>query len=255
MVKPTVLISIDTRAETETIDFGRAFIQSLCDQDERLVPELLSTSENYKDPFIGVDDFLTNWWATPVKTTVDGQSRPDSFDGPFWKRKSALASRGMVIHGITDLKYYKHDSSLWFECRWAKNVDFSNLFRAWVELSQSKIGMLHVFTAAENYWKEYSADSSFRVGSFGGPAKPGIPNIGWSMAFGKDYAHEVDVERIKAANFLVDQIGDVLIVRVTENFSDVIDDFEYFSTRRSELKSLFRSDLFRIKEEPSERPH
>jgi hypothetical protein len=253
MAKPTILISIDTSAETEAESFGRAFIQSLCDEDKRLVPEWVSTSERYKDPFLGIDDFLTHWWAIPVKTTVDGQSRPDSFDGPFWKRKSSLASRGMVNHGITDLWYHKHPSGLWFECRWAKDVDFKHLFDAWVQLSHPEIGMLHVFTEPELHWQDYAADTSFRVGSFGGPAKPGLPNMGWAMAYGKDYAAEVDVARIRAAGFAVDERDGVTIVRVTDSLNDVVDDFECFSRRRAELKALFRPDLFWIKQEPSER--
>lgn len=252
MPKPSVLISIDTTAETEAESFGRAFIQSLCDEDKRLVPELVSTSERYKDPFLGVDDFLANWWAIPVKTTVDGQARPDSFDGPFWKRKSTLVSRGMVNHGITDLWNHRYPSTLWFECRWAKGVDFDHLFESWVGLSRSDIGMLHVFTDSERRKSPTADESSFETGSFGGPAKPGLPNIGWAMAYGESYATEVDAARIKSAGFPVDEGDGVTIVRVTDKLSDVVDDFDHFSRRRAELKALFRPDLFWIKEEPSE---
>jgi len=251
--KPSVLISIDTNAETEAESFGRAFIQSLCEEDKRLVPELVSTSERYKDPFLSIDDFLASWWAIPVKTTVDGQARPDSFDGPFWKRKSTLVSRGMVNHGITDLWNHRYPSTLWYECRWAKDVNFSHLFESWVGLSRSDIGMLHVFTDSERRKSPTADDSSFETGSFGGPAKPGLPNIGWAMAYGESYATEVDAARIKSAGFPVDEVDGVTIVRVTDKLNDVVDDFDYFSRRRAELKAMFRPDLFWIKEEPSQR--
>lgn len=253
MSKPAVLITIDTSAETETESFGRAFIQSLCDEDKRLVPEWLSTSESYKDPFLGIDDFLANWWAIPVKTMVDGQSRPDSFDGPFWKRKSSLAGRGMVNHGLTDIGYHKYPSTIWFECRWAREVDFNHLFEVWVALSHPDIGMLHLFTDIERRKDQSEEESWFETGSFGGPAKPGLPNMGWAMAYGAGYASEVDATRIRAAGFLVDERDGVTMVRVTEKLNDVVDDFEHFSRRRAELKALFRPDLFWIKEEPSER--
>jgi hypothetical protein len=251
--KPTILISIDTNAETEAEEFGRSFIQSLCDEDPRLVPEKLSTTENYKDPFLGVDDFLANWWAIPVKTTVDGQARPDSFDSPSWKRKSALVSRGMINHGITDLWYHKHPSRIWYECRWAKNVDFNRLFDTWVRLSNADIGMLHLFTDREKREPQTEDESWFETGSFGGPAKPGLPNMGWAMAYGTGYAAEVDVSRIKAGGFPVDEIDGVTIVRVTDKLSDVVDDFDHFSRRRAELKALFRPGLFWITQEPSEK--
>lgn len=253
MPKPTVLISIDTNADTQSVTFGRSFIQSLCNEDKRLVPEWLSTTESYKDPFLGIEDFLANWWAIPVKTTVDGQSRPDSFDGPFWKRKSALTGRGMVTHGMVDMRDRRSSAGLWYECRWAKDVDFNNLFDAWVQLSHPEIGMLHLFAEPELHWQDYAADTSFRVGSFGGPAKPGLPNIGWAMAYGAGYAGQVDAARIRAAGFAVDELNGVIVVRITDKLSDVVDDFERFSRRRAELKALFRPDLFWIREEPSER--
>ncbi len=95
--------------------------------------------------------------------------------------------------------------------------------------------------------------SWFETGSFGGPAKPGLPNMGWAMAYGESYAAEVDVARIKSAGFPVDEVDGVTIVRVTDKLSDVVDDFDYFSRRRAELKAMFRPDLFWIKEEPSQR--
>jgi len=251
--KPAILISIDTSAETEAESFGRAFMRTLCDEDKRLIPEWLSTTENYKDPFLGIDNFLANWWAIPVKTTVNGQSRPDSFDGPAWKRKSTLASRGLVKHGLTDIKYHKHPSRIWYESRWAKDVDFNHLFNAWVQLSHPDIGMLHLYTDNEVRRFQTEEDSWFQTGSFGGPARPGLPNIGWSMAYGAGYAAEVDAARIKAAGFAVDEHDGVTVVRVTEKLSDVVDDFERFSQRRAELKLLFRPDLFWITEEPCER--
>jgi hypothetical protein len=65
MPKPTMLISIETNKDTVSKDFGRSFIQSLCDEDPRLVPEKLSETENYKNPYLGVEDY----WVYPRKGT------------------------------------------------------------------------------------------------------------------------------------------------------------------------------------------
>lgn len=73
------------------------------------------------------------------------------------------------------------------------------------------------------------------------------------MAFGADHATDFDAARIRAGGFPVDEIDDVTIIRVTDKLSDVVDDFDYFSRRRAELKSLFRPGLFWITEEPNER--
>ncbi len=70
------------------------------------------------------------------------------------------------------------------------------------------------------------------------------------MAYGEGYAQEVDSERIRAHGFPVEVRNGVIIVRVTERLSDVIEDFPLFSRRRAELKSLFRPELFWIENEP-----
>ena len=253
MPKPTVLISIQTTGDTTTPTFGRSFVQSLFDEDSRLIPEWLSLTENYKDPFRGIDDFLANWWALPVSVTFDGKAMPDRVEGTSWKRKSNLASRGMVNHGLVDMRNYKHTGNIWFESRWAVDVDFNHLFDVWLRMSKPELAIFHLFTEPELHWQDESADKSFRVGTLGGVANLGHPNIGWAMAFGKGYSHEVDVSRIKEAGFPVEEIGDTIVVRVTASIADVVNNFEFFSRRRAELKSIFRPGMFRIPREPSER--
>lgn len=250
MAKPTVLISIETMAETEAKAFGNRFMQFLLDLDPRLEPELVSTIERFKDPYVCLDEFIDQWWAMPAKIEVEGESTDHHFWGPMWKRKSSVISRGMINHGLINTKNQRTASSLWFECQWEEGIYFETLFEKWVDLAVPNIGMLHLFTDAEQSSLQSSAGNSFSVGSFGGAAKPGIPNIGWAMAYGEGYSTEVDVARVGEAGFLVKKIGGVTIVQVTENLSDVIDDFAYFSKRRAELKNLFRPDLFWLQSEP-----
>ena len=250
MPKPNVLIALRTYANTEALDFGRRFITALCEEDARLIPELLSTSERFKDPFVDIDHFVRKWWAMPVKMYEDGRLVGERFAGPMWKRKSSLASRGKVNHGLVTVSDRKLRSSIWYQCRWSSKVDFEHLFDAWVELSQPEVGMLHLFTEPELRRKQSEAASSFENGSFGGRMKPGLPNIGWTMAYGRGYADEVDGARIKAAGFDVEERGGASLVRVTKSLSDVVDDFAYFSGRRAVLKGLFRPGLFWIQDEP-----
>jgi hypothetical protein len=165
MPKQTMLISIETNKDTVSKDFGRSFIQSLCDEDPRLVPEKLSETENYKDPYLGVEDYLENWWAVPTELRLDGVLTAEYFEGRAWKRKSALAGRGMVEHGRITSKNMKIPGYFWFESRWARDVDFDHLFETWVGLSCCEIGMLHLYTDAERKIYDSGAGSSFKVGS------------------------------------------------------------------------------------------
>lgn len=252
MRKPTTFIKIRTMVETEDKIFGRKFVERLVSEDPRLVPQLVSLEERFKDPFVDIEHFIENWWAIPVIARRQGDPPYEYFKGPMWKRKSPLAGRGMVNHGMIDIKYRRTPSNFWFESRWAKDVDFTHLFGEWVELSNPEIGMLHVFTDVElDFLSGQEEGMSFEAGSFGGPFKPGIANIGWAMAFGGAYAAEVDVARLREAHFPLKEFGDVIVVQVTEKLSDVVDDFPYFSARRAELKRLFRPSLFWIEDEPT----
>lgn len=249
MPKPYLLITINTRVDTIDSAFGKGLMEALC-EEPRLVPELVSTSEICKDPFPGIDNFVERWWAQPAQMRLDGVLVSEFFWGPFWRRKSKLASRGMVDHMSRDkTRGLRPPGRIWFDCRWSGDVDFNRLFDAWVSLFRPEMAMMHMFTEPEFSLPPSQSKMRFEVGGFGGPKIPGIPNIGWAMAYGADNAQEVDVDRVKAAGFSVDTCGGATVVRVTDRLSDVVDDYPRFSQRRDELKSLFRPDLFRIKDE------
>ena len=78
-----------------------------------------------------------------------------------------------------------------------------------------------------------------------------MPNIGWAMFYGDEFAQEVDADRIAASGFPIEKLGNGYLVTVTNSIQDVVDDFPLFSKRRAELKSLFREGFFLIKHEPS----
>lgn len=250
MSKPTVLISLESPIESDPKPFGRRVIETLVHTEERLAPEFLSESERFSERYVGIDDFVENWWGRNADLYVDGRFLSSSSSGPMWKRKSQPAGRGMIHHGGVNLKGNRINSSIWLESRWAKDIAYSSLFDAWVDLYRPSVGMLHLFTDRELSFLNDETGSWFKNGSFGGPAKPGIPNLGWSMAFGSDYAEGVDVAGIKADGFPIDDFGGLVVVRVTDYISDVVDDFPHFSRRRAKLKTFFPQGLFWITEEP-----
>jgi hypothetical protein len=111
--------------------------------------------------------------------------------------------------------------------------------------------MLHVFAGPDLAAGDRGDSGWFQTGSFGGPMKPGLPNIGWAMAFGEGYADEVDAEAIRDAGFAVEWLDGAWLVRVTDRLADVAEDFGHFSGRRATLKGLFRPDLFWVTDEPA----
>ena len=252
MTKPSVLISMETFEDTTNHDFGRAFITALCREDERLIPEQLGLSEDYDSPYIDIEDFVENWWAMPSKSYFDGKLQKEGYWGPMWRRRRVVTSRGSIKHGTVTKKGYIIPASLGFDAKWHKQMDFNHLFDAWLQISKPEIAMLHVFTSMELPTGLAFDDpiNKFFLGSFGGKACPGIPNMGWAMAYGGDMRKDVMVDPIRQAGFLVDEYDSFIVVRVTENLSDVVDDFAHFSQRRALLKTFFRPDMFKIQEEP-----
>lgn len=249
MPTPTIQIGIEFYADLSSAEVGQAFIEPLC-ADPKLTPEFVSWEERFKDPFVSANEFIKKWWGQLAVMRPEGEPPIEFYWGPMWKRKSKLAGRGYIDYAKTNKFGDRIPGTVWLESRWDRTVDFNHVFDRWADLSQASIGMLHLFGPAETSSDPTEADQRFHRSSFGGPLNPGLPNIGWAMAYGEGYAHEVDVERVRAHRFPIEVRDGVVIVRVTEQLSDVIDDFPRFSRRRAELKSLFRPDLFWIKDEP-----
>lgn len=252
MTKPRVLISAQSQVDIAGQIFGRKFIEALC-VEPRLIPEQLGWAEEYTDPFLSIDDFVTNWWAMDASVWAEGEAKSYYFQGPDWRRRSKITSHGMVRHASVNNLNYRIPSLIWFEARWDPSIDFQQLFDAWLAIASMDVAMLHVFHGNEGNEGQFVGEENkrhFRLGSFGGRLKPGLPNIGWAMAYGAKYKDEVDVNRIRSAGFSVDELNGAVVVRVTEKLSDVINDFAEFSRRRALLKSMFRPDFFWIKDEP-----
>ncbi|WP_197429996.1 MULTISPECIES: hypothetical protein [Stenotrophomonas] len=102
--------------------------------------------------------------------------------------------------------------------------------------------MLHLFTAPE--LGPSDINGSFQIGSFNSALNPEIPDIGWSMFYGDEFCREVDQGRINSAGFSVESFGEGYLLTVTDEISDVMNDFPLFYRRRAELGHLFRNDLF-----------
>ncbi|WZB69753.1 hypothetical protein WJ968_27210 [Achromobacter xylosoxidans] len=102
--------------------------------------------------------------------------------------------------------------------------------------------MLHYFTEPE--LGVHEVNESFQIGSFNAALKPDIPNVGWAMFYGNEFAEKVDAEGIFRAGFPIEKMGDGYLVRVTESIQDVARDFELFAERRIELKGFFPGGFF-----------
>ncbi|WP_455824838.1 hypothetical protein [Pseudomonas graminis] len=247
-MKPYVQITIRTKSETIGWGVGEAFISSLSRDGGLLVPELVShNADKFGESFMGVAASEA-CWASKAAIRVDG-AMSDFYLDFAWRRKKTVKGSGSVIHTARNARAQVVPGAVRYRSASSESIDWHSLFRAWCEIFPPQLGMLHLFSEPE--LGPHEKNNSFQIGSFNSALKPDVPNIGWAMFYGDEFAEEVDVERITASGFPIEKLNTGYLVTVTEHIQDVVSDFPFFSKRRAELKKLFREDFFLIKTEPS----
>ena len=245
-MKPCIQIAIRTKVETIGWDVGEKFIDSLDLGGDLLVPEQVShNADRFKEPFMG-KAASEGVWASKGSIRANG-SLFDFYDDFAWRRKKTIKCTGSVVHTKRNIRGQIVPGDVHLHSACSEKVDWYSLFKVWCGLFPPQLGMLHLFSGPDLSYREQ--DNSFQIGSFNARLKPEIPNIGWAMFYGDEFAEEVDAERIAASGFPVEKLSNGYLVRVTKDLQDVVSDFPLFSKRRAELKSLFREDLFLIKSE------
>lgn len=240
-------VAIRTKVDTFHWGVGKSLIESLGDGGELLCLEQISHNpDKFTEPFLGKSE-CEKWWATKGSLRVNG-SLSEYYEDFAWRRKKAVKSSGYIRHKAVNIRSQIVPGTLSFRSGCSEKINWLLLFRAWCEIFSPQLGMLHRFGGFELDSK--NKNNSFQIGSFNSALKPDVPNIGWAMFYGDEFAEEIDVDRIAASGFPIEKIGSGYLVRVTENIQDVVNDFPFFSKRRAELKALFQEGFFLIQGEP-----
>ncbi|WP_257604085.1 hypothetical protein [Pseudomonas tolaasii] len=241
-------IAIRTKSETSGWGVGEALLATLSRDGGLLVPEQVShNADKFVESFMGVAETVA-WWASKGTMRVNGAL--SEFNDHFaWRRKTTIKSTGSVVHTMRNARGRLVPGSVHLRSAISERVDWYSLFKAWSEVFPPQLGMLHLFSNPE--LGPDTKNNSFQIGSFRAALNPVVPDMGWAMVYGDEFAEEVDVERIAASGFPIEKLNNGYLVRVTENIQDVASDFSLFSQRRAELKSLFRADFFFNENEPS----
>ena len=173
----------------------------------------------------------------------------DFYQDFAWRRKRAVKHSGYIAHTSRNIRGQIVPGSANLCSAPSDKVDWYSLFKTWCDIFPPQLGMLHLFTEPE--LSPEVQNNSFQIGSFNAALKPDVPNVGWAMFYGDEFANEVDADRIAALGYPIEETGSGYLVRVTSNIEDVTSDFPKFSERRAELKRLFREDFFLVKHEPT----
>lgn len=241
--------------------------------EDRLAPQRIATfGEVSAKHGIDISELskCESYWANMTSMSIDGAKHtfPQDF---HWRRSSAIKSQGSVIFSSV-MGSKSKVSRVLFESNFGKDINWVDFFREWCDVTSPVAAVLHPFIKEDgphskrkdvreySYEEEVSQQAwsrflrgdiytEFRAGELNS-AVTGLTNLGWATYLGDEFAREVNVQAIKAAGFLVSEIGGGYIIQISEKLGNVIGQYPSFSERRSQLKSLFRPGLFLIGDEP-----
>ncbi|HIE30060.1 TPA: hypothetical protein EYP66_22575 [Candidatus Poribacteria bacterium] len=246
MAKDEIRFSALTGESTTDWSVGRHVLQAFEDVSPQLVPEMLYQWEDKVGPFESVEK-TERYWAQVAQMRTSG-SLSEFPIGLRWKRNRAVKYEAEISHTGRNTKGMVIEGRLNVHASMHKKTDWCALGMKLSEAMNSAVAMVHCFASLDNQECGFGTpESDFR--SFV-VVNGQLPNLGWGMFFGGDFAKEVEPDIISAAGFPIQRVGKGYWVQVTEDINDVAADFPMFSKRRVVLKSLFRDDLFLIKDEP-----
>lgn len=239
-------ISVKTNFDTANWIVGSQVLSVFSERGSKLIPESLFQWESKISNFESVPA-CEKYWAQMATMQVQG-SKMEFPIGLRWKRKKVAKYDAEISHTHKNMKGEQIDGSLIVQAEFNSKVDWLSVFREACLAMRANYALLHVFHESETVnVRSGTSESYFLSGVL---HRGMIPNIGWSVFYGEEFAGSVDVDRIASAGFPIEKIGSGYLVRVTENIQDVVNDFPLFSRRRAELKALFREGFFLIQDEP-----
>lgn len=239
-------ISVITNFDTTNWVVGSQVLSAFSERDSKLIPESLFQWESRIADFENVPACEAHW-AQMATMQVQG-SKMEFPIGLRWKRKKVAKYDAEISHTHRNVKGEQIDGSLIVQAQFNSKIDWLSVFREACLAMRASYALMHVFHESEAVnVRPGTSESYFLSGVL---HRGTIPNIGWAVFYGEEFAGSVDVDRIAGAGFPIEKIGSGYLVRVTENIQDVVNDFPLFSRRRAELKALFREGFFLIQDEP-----
>ncbi|WP_409524699.1 hypothetical protein [Nitrincola sp. MINF-07-Sa-05] len=273
-MKNSLIVNIQTLNDIQSWEVGEQILRPVFSV-EKLKPQRVATfgevTKKHGFDVEALSDCKAHW-AKKAAMRVNGVQR-DILEDFNWKRAVVAKSQGSVTFPSTNMKNIQLSGGLFFESQFRNEIDWSGIFTTWCSVLSPYAAILHPginldqsaqrkrdvrkYSFEEeitrNAWSRFSTGifhCEFRAGDLNSLVS-GFTNLGWASFFGGNFVEEVDEAVISAAGFPIQRVGGGYMVQVTDDISDVINDFPTFSERRAKLKSLFRDGLFLINDEPN----
>lgn len=239
-MKNYIQISIRTKTETISADFGRRFLSQFIEPDVRLTPEFFDSDKaRYNNtPFDGMDAALNCWSKLRHRVGIFGEY--GTYDASQWKRKSEPRYSCYFSHTGKNRYGDTLTGSLNFSAKWNPKIDWLQLFKNLCGTSNAYMAMFHHFTPVQ----VTKPKSDFAIGILGASIDPRFRDIPWAMMVGKELTPKIDFDTLKFYNFPVEKCGDGHLIFVTDNLLDVSQRFDHFVEHREVLRHLLPTELF-----------
>lgn len=262
-------IGIETSLDLGEWDVGEKFLSPLF-STEKLSPQRISSfGEVSSKHGIDINNIYDcrSCWGLEAKTRVQGVERRFR-QGINWKRTRTIKSSGSVRFAGLDIQNIPYEGNILFEAEYRKTVDWLSLFLKWCDIARPDSALMHIMGVknpklgndvkadVEKSEVEIKALSRFKLGKLyceftAGELNSrvcGMTDLGWASFFGGKFAHEVNVNKIRASGFLVREVGGGFMIMITDDIDDVFQKNKLFFERKKILKSLFDVNLFLLKD-------
>lgn len=231
-------VAIRGLAETVGWKFGEAFINSLKFEGGVSPEQISNNPDRFKKDSPGFD-MAQDFWA--CKGTLNVSGGVEFYQDFAWRRKKNPKFSGWIRHKSKNLRGAILPSSIRMILARNCSSQWLELFKVWCCLTNAQLAMLHLFTDQE---LSMNGDGGFKSCGFNALLNPTFSGLGWVLYLGKDKLVGVDAEAISNAGFLVDRLGEGVVVRVTEDIDEVWRDFQRFDFERNRLRSMLPDALF-----------
>ena len=268
-MKSKVGIGITTYEDIRSRDFGAALYEALVAASPKLAPYRIEVI-GYKYGVTSVQDFVPHW-STEIRLVVrpkygvSPSYTPPSDFGASWRTKGALSGDGRAFFGGRDPN---SPATLILRHNFAANVDWKELFRRLVEIFKPAHANLHLFTDRE---LELAGEGSFAfrapiagegaftswkstLGNIRGPDPWEVaerrryrflPDLAWGNYFGSEFSERFDRARLLGSSDGAKELGNGILLHITEKLSDVAKQPDFFEGERAKLRKAFADDFFR----------
>jgi hypothetical protein len=269
MMSDELAIHIRTQKDISDWRIGQKILEPLF-QIDRLRPEFAAVSPEVKvescNHISKISDCETLWGE---KFTLEyGSVSTQMFNKFSWLKRKNIRSSGMITFTDKSRSGDVLPGGINFYSKYHKDIDWFSLFKSWCLVLEADEGIFNPFqkldvqplierrkpdqTTIEEVetisWGRYTSgilECSIQAGELNSKFS-GLTNLGWATFFGKRISHLVDQKHLTATGYDIDDIGDGVLLRVTNSLSETIHDYPKFVGNRRALKKFFPETVFLI---------